>query len=155
MARALRLTLAAVALCATTAAAFASDTIALTLDRATIIRAPEKTSMVVVGNPAIADVTVQKNGVMVLTGKNFGETNLLALDDQGKLISESWLRVEAMGRNRVTVYRGVDAETYACSPSCQPTVALGDSDKHFGKTSGQVGVRNALAAGQQSAAPSR
>jgi hypothetical protein len=154
MVSALRVTLAAAVLVASSAAALASDTIALTLDRATVIRAPEKTSMVVVGNPSIADVTIQKNGVMVLTGKNFGETNLLALDDEGKLISESWLRVEAMSRNRVTVYRGAEAETYACSPNCQPTVALGDSEKHFGKASGQVGARNSLAAGTQ-AAPAR
>jgi Pilus formation protein N terminal region len=154
MARALRVSFVAAALLASATAATSNDTIALTLDRATVIRAPEKTSMVVVGNPSIADVTVQKNGVMVLTGKNFGETNLLALDDEGKLISESWLRVEAMSRNRVTVYRGADSETYACSPNCQPTVALGDSEKYFGKASGQVGTRNALSAGT-STNPSR
>ncbi|MGL4637620.1 MAG: pilus assembly protein N-terminal domain-containing protein [Beijerinckiaceae bacterium] len=129
--------------------ASASETITLMLDRATVIRAPEKTSMVVIGNPAIADVAVQKNGVMVLTGKSYGETNLLALDDQGKLVSESWLRVQALNRNSVVVYRAGEAETYSCTPQCQPTVALGDSDKHFGKAGAQLGSRNGLAAGNQ------
>lgn len=131
--------------------AIADEAINLTLDRATIIKSPPKTTMVVVGNPSIADVSIQKNGVIVLTGKNFGETNLLALDDEGKLISESWIRVDQMSRSRITVYRGVDAETYACSPNCQPTVALGDSEKHFNKASGQAGARNALASPQPNA----
>ncbi len=131
------------------ATAQADETITLMLDRATIIRAPEKTSMVVIGNPAIADVAVQKNGIMVLTGKSYGETNLLALDDQGKLVSESWLRVQALNRNSVVVYRAGEPETYSCTPQCQPTIALGDSDKHFGKVGGQLGARNGLAAGNQ------
>jgi hypothetical protein len=130
----------------------AEETITLTLDRATVIKAPDKTSMVVIGNPAIADVAVQKNGVIVLTGKSYGETNLLALDDKGGLVSESWLRVQASNRNMV-VYRGADSETYSCTPNCQPTIALGDSEKHFAKAGAQLGARNSLSA--PSAAPQR
>ena len=124
--------------------AAAEETINLVLDRATVIKAPAKTVMVVIGNPAIADVSVQKNGVMVLTGKAHGETNLLALDDQGQLVSESWLKVGASSRNLV-VFRGADPETYSCTPHCQPTIALGDGEKHFGKAGGQTTARNALA----------
>lgn len=127
------------------APAAANDTITLMLDRATVIKAPEKTVMVVIGNPAIADVSVQRNGVLVLTGKAHGETNLLALDDQGQLVSESWLRVQQSNRNLV-VYRGAETETYSCTPNCQPTIALGDSDKHFGKVGAQATARNGLAA---------
>ena len=141
------------AACLATAPCYAqsSETISLMLDRATIIRPPAKTSMVVIGNPAIADVAVQKNGVMVLTGKSFGETNMIALDEQGQLISESWIKVGALGRNNMVVVRGADTETYSCTPNCQPTVALGDSEKHFGKTGSQVGIRN----GQASTSPAQ
>ncbi len=91
------------------------------LDRATVIKAPAKTAMVVIGNPAIADVSVQKNGVLVLTGKAFGETNLLAIDDQGQLVSESWLRVQGSNRNMI-VYRAgeprpIPARRIASRPS--------------------------------------
>ena len=134
----------------TASSAVANETITLMLDRATVIRSPAKTSMVVIGNPAIADVSVQKNGVMVLTGKSFGETNLLALDDQGQLVSESWIKVQAASRSNVVVYRGAETETYSCTPHCQPTIALGDSEKHFSKAGGQLGVRNGIAnAGSQ------
>ncbi len=129
--------------------ALANDpVISLSLDRAMIIRAPAGTAMVVIGNPGVADVSVQKNGVMVLTGKSFGETNMIALTDKGEMISESWLRVRPSQRNsQVTVFRAGEPETYACSPDCQPTVSLGDSDKFFGRTGGQAAARNSFAAG--------
>ncbi len=136
----------AAALLVAPACAQSNESIALMLDRATVIRPPAKTSMVVIGNPAIADVSVQKNGVMVLTGKSYGETNMIALDDQGQLISESWIRVGAPGRSNMVVVRGVETETYSCTPNCQPTVVLGDSDKHFSKSGSQVSARNGQAA---------
>src|SRR5689334_18274958 len=65
------------------------------VDNAKVIRLPEKTQTVVVGNPFIAEVTPQKNGVLILTGKSFGSTNLIALDSAGALIAETMIRVEA------------------------------------------------------------
>ncbi len=124
--------------------ATANDTISLMLDRATVIKAPAKTAMVVIGNPAIADVSVQRNGVLVLTGKTFGETNMLALDDEGKLISESWLRVQDNNRNLV-ILRGAETESYSCTPDCKPALALGDSEKHFARSGSQSMTRNGLA----------
>jgi hypothetical protein len=122
--------------------------ISLSLDRAMIIKAPAGTAMVVIGNPGVADVSVQKNGVMVLTGKSFGETNMIALTDKGEMISESWLRVRPSQRNsQVTVFRGGETETYSCAPDCQPTVALGDSEKFFGRTGSQAVARNGFAQG--------
>jgi Flp pilus assembly secretin CpaC len=134
----------AVAFLATSASA--QEVINLQLDRATVIRAPAKTTTMVVGNPAIADVAVQKNGVIVLTAKSYGETNLLALDADGQLVSESWLKVQGSTRENMVVTRGVERETYSCSPKCVPTVTLGDSQKFFSETGGQAGARNGNAA---------
>jgi hypothetical protein len=139
--------IAGIMLVLSVAAASAQETIPLSLDRATVIRAPAGTTMVVVGNPSIADVSVQKNGVMVLTAKSYGETNLLALNAEGNLVSESWLKVQRPTRNTVVVHRGMDTETYSCAPNCAPTVTLGDSDKYFAKTGGQIGQRNGIASG--------
>jgi Flp pilus assembly secretin CpaC len=120
--------------------------ISLSLDRATVIKAPANTSMVVIGNPGVADVSVQKNGVMVLTGKSFGETNMIALNEKGEMISESWLQVRPAQRNtNVTVYRGANPETFSCTPDCKPTMALGDSDQFFGRTGSQAAARNGFA----------
>jgi Flp pilus assembly secretin CpaC len=153
MHRVLSASVIAVVLAAAPAAA--NDTvISIQVDRATVIKAPANTTMVVIGNPGIADVSVQKNGVMVLTGKSFGETNMIALNEKGEMVSESWLRVRPANRStHVTVFRAGEPETYSCAPDCQPTVSLGDSDKFFGRAGGQVGARNGFAQGATPGAP--
>ena len=55
--------------------------IAVILDQAKIARLPQGTATLIVGNPMIADVTMLKNNnTMVITGKGFGQTNLIAID---------------------------------------------------------------------------
>lgn len=123
------------------------DTVAVTVDHAKLVRLPEKAQTVIVGNPAIADVSVQRNGVMVVTGKSFGVTNLIALDASGSLLAESLVRVSAAADSILTVQRGMERESYSCTPTCQPTVQLGDATKYFGDVGGQTTKRNALASG--------
>ena len=64
------------------------DTVAVMIDHAKVVRLPERTQTVVVGNPMIADITVQRNGIVVVTGKSYGITNVIALDGAGTLIAE-------------------------------------------------------------------
>ncbi|WP_084651225.1 pilus assembly protein N-terminal domain-containing protein [Bosea sp. BIWAKO-01] len=123
------------------------DTVAVIVDHAKLVRLPEKAQTVIVGNPAIADVSVQRNGVMVVTGKSFGVTNLIALDASGSLLAESLVRVSAAADSILTVQRGMERESYSCTPTCQPTVQLGDATKYFGDVGGQTTRRNALASG--------
>ncbi|MFC6790336.1 pilus assembly protein N-terminal domain-containing protein [Methylobacterium komagatae] len=115
------------------------------VDNAKVIRLPEKTQTVVVGNPFIAEVTPQKNGVLILTGKSFGSTNLIALDNSGTLIAETMIRVEASREATITVQRGMDRESLSCTPNCQPSAQLGDAAKYFDPASVQADKRRALA----------
>ncbi len=92
----------------------------LQLDRATVIRPPAKTAMVVIGNPAIADVSVQKNGVMVADRKTYGETNMIALDDQGQLLSGKLDQGAGPAAQSPGVVRGAETETYSCTPIASP-----------------------------------
>lgn len=121
------------------------ETVIVNLDHARIIRLPEKTQTVIVGNPIIADVAVQKSGIMVVTAKSFGETNLIALDSTGNMLAESKIVVKAARDSVVTVQRGMERESYACAPACQPAIQLGDNQKFFAETGGQTTARNALA----------
>lgn len=127
--------------------ASSNDTVQVMVDHAKVMRLPEKAQTVIVGNPAIADVSVQKNGVMVVTGKSFGVTNLIALDAGGALLAESLVRVGAASDSVLTVQRGLDRESYSCTPMCQPSVQLGDAARYFGETNTQAGARNAAASG--------
>ena len=118
--------------------------IGVTLDQAKVLQLPEKTSTVIVGNPIIADVTMlKKSNTIVLTGKSFGETNLIALDAQGKALGESIVRVTAAG-NILTVQRGMTRQSYTCSPRCQPVISLGDTTDYVTDVAKQIESRNSL-----------
>lgn len=118
--------------------------ISLTLDQARIARIPDRTSTIVVGNPLIADVAIEAGGVMVVTGKGYGMTNLIALDRAGKVLAEQTVLVRSPP-DAVVVYRGVARESYSCAPDCERRITLGDTPDYFDATLGQTGNRNARA----------
>lgn len=130
--------------------AHAQDAIPVSLDQAKLVKLPAGAETIVIGNPAIADVAVQKNGVMVITGRSAGRTNFIALDSAGTIISESVVTVTNPTQGRVVVLRGIDQSTYDCAPNCLPTVSMGDDEKHFNRSVDQVGRRDGMA--NQSAA---
>lgn len=118
------------------------------VDRAKVIRLPERTQTVVIGNPAIADLAVQKNGVVVVTGKSFGVTNLIALDSGGSMLAESTVSVGAPTDSLLVVQRGLERQSYSCTPACHPSVTLGDSSAYFSENRGQADARNQFATGR-------
>ena len=83
---------------AAAAPAYAVDAITVQTDRAQVLKLPARTTTVVIGNPMIADVSVQKNGSMIVTGKSYGTTNLIAQDSSGVVLGESLIKVEAPTR---------------------------------------------------------
>ena len=123
------------------------ESVVVMVDHAKVVRLPEKAQTVIIGNPAIADVAIQKNGVMVVTGKSFGVTNLIALDAGGALLAESLVRVGADSDSLLTVQRGLERESYSCTPVCQPAAQLGDAQKYFGEVGAQANTRSASALG--------
>lgn len=122
----------------------AEDSLTIVVDEARLIRMPERAATVIVGNPLIADVSLQPGGLMVLTGKGFGRTNLIALDRSGNKLLEKNLLVKAPG-DTVVVYRGVLRETYSCAPICEPRITLGDAPPFFDATLNQTVTRNTQA----------
>ena len=56
--------------------------------------------------------------------------------------------VEVTGPNdrTVVVYRGMDRETYSCTPDCSRRLTLGDTPEYFDKTMDQITTRNTQAA---------
>lgn len=128
-------------------AAAASEPINVRLDQAKLIKLPERVSTVVVGNPLIADVAVQPGGMMVVTGKGFGGTNLVALDRRGRVLMERQVQVLGPSDNVVVVYRGAARSTYSCVPTCQPRITLGDAPPYFNAVLAETSTRNTQALG--------
>ena len=122
--------------------------ITVILDQAKLVKLPERVGTIVIGNPSIADASVQPGGsMMVVTGKGYGTTNIIALDRAGTVLMENSVEVRGPGANVVVVYRGVDQSTYSCTPICQRRITLGDAPAHFEAATGQTAARNGLAQG--------
>lgn len=130
-----------------TAAKAEGETISVSVDQAKLVKLPGRVATLVVGNPLIADVTLQSGGMIVVTGKGYGATNVIAMDRAGDILVDRTILVGGPADNVVTVYRGVDRESYSCMPVCQHRVTLGDSDKYFKSTIEQAGTLNKEAAG--------
>lgn len=125
----------------------ASKLVAVVLDQATVEKLPARVSTLVIGNPMIADVTMLKTGAaMVVTGKGYGQTNLIALDSDGVVLLEQQLRV-LPAKTVVVLQNGTSHVSYSCNPDCMPTVQLGDDPKSFNDAGGEISSRNGFAMG--------
>ena len=110
------------------------------LDRATITSIPKGTATIVIGDPLIADVHIvgdQAPGVMIVTGKGYGVTNVIALDNSGRKLDERLVQVLGPAES-VVVYRGITRESYSCAPDCERRITLGDTAEFFNNALSQV-----------------
>lgn len=132
-----------------------AEVVSVVLDQAKLLRLPDRVSTIIIGNPSIADGTLQSGGLLVVTGKGYGTTNLMVLDSKGSVIAEHTITVSAPASG-VTVFRGADRETLSCAPNCQRTLVPGDASAVFDSVVLQNGTRNGLSTGNpNTAAPAR
>ena len=120
---------AAALMAAPAAPARAQDGIApvtVNVNMARILRISAPAATVIIGNPGVADVTIQDPRTLVLTGKAYGQTTLIILDSAGEPIADTLVEVAQMTAGVVTVYQGQSRTSLACAPVCQQTVTLGD-----------------------------
>ena len=135
------------------ATAFADPVAAVevNVDQAKLVKLPDRVATIVVGNPMIADVTLQNGGILVVTGKGYGATNFIAMDRSGQILMDQQIQVSGPTDQLVTVYRGVDRETYSCMPVCQKRVTLGDADGYFKQVMDQAGSLSGQVSGSAAA----
>ncbi len=127
----------------------ADGSLELVLDQAKLMKLPERVATIVIGNPLIADAALQAGGLIVLTGKGYGTTNLIALDRRGNALLEKTVLVNGPNLDTVVVYKGINRETYSCAPICQPRNTLGDGEHFFTQTLTQTTTLNAQATGMK------
>ena len=128
------------------------DAIAVNVDQAKLVKLPTRVATIVVGNPLIADVTLQTGGILVVTGKGYGATNFIAMDRAGEVLVDRVIQVEGPTDQLVTIYRGIDRESYSCMPICQRRATLGDGDSYFKAVMDQAGTLSSQASGSAVAA---
>ncbi|MGN6684413.1 MAG: pilus assembly protein N-terminal domain-containing protein [Devosia sp.] len=128
------------------ATAATNEPISVKVNMARILRISAPAATVIIGNPGVADVTIQDPQTLVLTGKSYGSTNLIVLDSSGNPVADTMVSVVQATADTITVYNGQARTTLACDPICQPTITLGD-DSAFSS-----GALNSSTLLQQSAA---
>ena len=105
----------------------------LFVNHAKIVKLAEPAATVIIGNDAIADATVKDATTLVLTGRAFGTTNLVILDEAGEPIVDERLIVRKDEGDTVRVFRPggdtVNLSEFQCSPVCAiATTGADDGD---------------------------
>lgn len=102
------------------------------LRNTTVVRLPRAAAAVVVGDTGVADVAVHSTDTLLILGRRYGRTNVVALDAAGRIISSADIYVNSHAQDtRVRIFAGNgDRETYACGPDCNPAPELGDSEPY-------------------------
>jgi len=115
-------------------ASLAADApINVNVNMARILRINASAATVIVGNPGIADVLIQDPQTLVLTGKSYGQTNLIVLDSAGTPIADTIIEVVQMQAGTLTVFQGQARTSLACAPVCQNTITMGDDPGFSGE----------------------
>ena len=103
-----------------TAVGVAAETgIRVVMNQAKIVKLARPADTIVIGNPAIADASVQDATTVVLTGKGFGVTNLVILDSEGAPVVDEQVFVTRGDARSVRIYRRADIQTLSCTPLCE------------------------------------
>jgi Flp pilus assembly secretin CpaC len=114
------------------AVAETSEPISVKVNMARILRISAPAATVIIGNPGVADITIQDPQTLVLTGRSYGTTNLIVLDSAGNPVADTIVSVVQGQADTVTVYMGTARTTLACQPVCQPMIMLGDDPGYSG-----------------------
>lgn len=100
----------------------------VTMNQAKVIKLSREAGTVIVGNPEIADATVRDATTIILTGLDFGRTNMVILDTSGQPIIDEMITVARDTNKLVTVYRRSDVQALSCEPVCERAY-LNDAEK--------------------------
>jgi hypothetical protein len=130
-----------------TGAAASDADITVFADQAKILKLNGSPSAVVVGNPMIADVSIQ-GGVLAVHGRHFGNTNLIILDNLGNELAAFQVNVIRADAKNIEIYKGgaegkiVGKFSYVCAPDCESVIMPGDDNDYNAAIAGQVAAKS-------------
>ncbi len=139
--------------------AFAGNSVyKVELNKTEIVKLPGPASSIIVGNPNIADISVQSVDTIFVVGRGYGETNLIVLDAQGNTMMDTNLQVvNTLSPHGVRLYNAKSRETYSCIPYCGPSPVLGDNPGFIGantNSENRLNGSNVASSGAASGTPS-
>ncbi|AHB49232.1 hypothetical protein W911_13725 [Hyphomicrobium nitrativorans NL23] len=130
----------------TLAPAHAADLV-VAYDQSQLLRLPRTVSSVIIGNPSIADVTVQGGNLLVVTGKTFGITNIIALDGERNIIQDQRVIVTRDEVRTVNLNKAGERQSYTCTPNCSPMLTIGDEKDYFSTISSHAQTKTRISEG--------
>jgi Flp pilus assembly secretin CpaC len=136
--------------------AIAGSAISMQTDQTQMIALASEPGTVVVGNPSIADISV--NGKQVfLHGRAFGDTNVIILDTNGNQMANFDVTVIHSANNDVAIYAArtsavapASRYSYSCDPDCQRTMIPGDDFGSYKDLVAAHVLKSGLATGTKS-----
>ncbi|MEL7486853.1 MAG: pilus assembly protein N-terminal domain-containing protein [Pseudomonadota bacterium] len=136
---------------ALTSSGASAEQLWVTMDQVRPYTLEKEASEIVVGNPGIADVTVQDNKRILLFGKAPGLTNVFVFDEEGGTIDNLVIRVRTPQSEMLTYQRGAARMTFNCTVYCEIAATVGDEEAAFQAAvlQAQQKFQQAAAAGQQ------
>ena len=102
--------------------ASAQSRMSVKIDHSERVQLRGSAGSVIVGNPAIADVTVVDANTLFITGKGYGATEVIAVDPIGRTVFQSQVVVTGSDSGSVRVWRGANVSEMACADSCSVSV---------------------------------
>jgi len=99
--------LASVAISPLLAPAAGADPFKVKIDQTVLVKLDAEPGSIIVGNPSIANVSLTKEGGLLITGKKNGNTNIIVLGAKGQTI---WM-------NEIAVRKPAKAQLYLVNAS--------------------------------------
>lgn len=97
------------------------------IDESKVFVLDQPVATVAVTNPSIADVSIHNDKIILVVGRTFGVTNIIALDANGKPVATKRVRVTSVASaGSVTYVRGPGIYSYSCAPRCERVQLPGD-----------------------------
>ncbi len=112
-----------------------AGTFTVPMDEARIVTFQKPVTTIYIGNTVYADATLIDAKHAFLLGKTMGQTNLIALGADGKVISEDQIAIFGRRMGMVTLNRGSSQFNFSCtSLHCEAQPVPGDEQTYFANT---------------------
>jgi len=125
--------------------------VAVPLDEVRTVAFAKPVATVYVGNPSIADINMIDARHAFVLGKRFGTTNIIALDNSGHEVANTYVSVSGSNGAIVTLTKGATPSkgatqtTLSCTDArCEESPVPGDA--RFGEVMGDVSRHDQMGA---------